>query len=67
MHACSVSKFYMSGACVNSRSNDFNYPPDCSKQGGSVNDATLATCERVFSSSALSGCHMHCTPSHASG
>ncbi len=48
----SVSRFYMSGACLNTRKNDFNSLPDCSKDGGSVSDATLATCERVFNSSA---------------
>jgi hypothetical protein len=42
----------MSGACLNTRKNDFNSLPDCSKDGGSVSDATLATCERVFNSSA---------------
>ena len=65
VHACSVSRFYMSGACVNTRSNDFNSAPNCNGQGGSVNDASLASCERVFNSSAPCRLRMRCTTSLA--
>lgn len=50
---CSISRLYMQGSCINKRENDFSTNPDCSKDGGAVTDASLASCEKVFASSAL--------------
>ena len=50
---CSITKFYMQGACINNRDNDFFSTPNCGS-GGAVTDGSAATCHKVFASSALS-------------
>ena len=49
----SITKFYMQGACINNRDNDFFSPPDCSKNGGSIMDGSQSTCTKIFASSTL--------------
>ena len=47
---CSITNFYMQGACINNRNNNFGSPPDCSSNGGAVTDGSSATCNKVFAS-----------------